>query len=101
MSAAIGSIGYVVAVPQRPFQPDQNFDPLRLHGWRVSLPTDGELPPAICLVEDDGPFPSTSPTWLRVFTAGMVATFATATIVGIGWLLQDGARAERVGEATP
>ena len=88
-------------MPPRPIQPSQDFDPLRLQGWHLPVPPDGVLPPAICLVDEDGPFPSTSPTWLRVLTAGMVATFAAATVVGIGWLLQDGARAERAAAPTP
>ncbi len=55
------------------------YDPWRLQPQGRPAPVDGPLPPAICLVDEDGPFPPRHPLWLRLAAAGMALGFFVAT----------------------
>ena len=56
-------------------------DPFRLHHRPEPAPVDGDLPPPICLVDDDDLQPRQRPVWLRGLATLVVAFFVIATVL--------------------
>ncbi len=72
--------------------PQSLHDPFVLVTRPGPVSVEGQLPPPICLVDDDGPYPPAYPPWFRVVAAVVILIFISAmgltvTATGGQWSL--------------